>query len=1033
VNVDPLSCDAFSSTRNPWEGVNLLPFIDIALLRETIAKLCPPEKLSADERRRNQVGKVFCYQYDISCTNTVESPNKKIGLIDIVNSNSSVTVLHESRSQGTPFKPELIKGTQIPYPGFPSLNVFPIASVQLTPMGVNCFGSPSKYPNTLLSFHQIPEYPPLETMAESVLGRSVFVNWPMMHEGRVVEISDEFKSIRIGKDGKLKTVSFTDEASDRWLAQSEAMFQMYHTGNGVPGSGGVHIGEIKVRLKLLPLQGMRTNRANGSTKKLFGREEADVPLQLALLQAPAPDPRFVERGPLTLEDRFPAGSTVVLTKGKHRGCKGVVVGVVGNKNVGVSVSVLPTELPFGLAIARSVQESYLAGYDAARTLKMNPGLFGKITGKLQFEQQKYDLGLNLKSADGTCVVGYTRKKVDRRAQKGQNAWSAGDSLLVVGSDRAANEDSFQEKIQWEYTPRAVRLVRDYSQKFPQLFLFLKKNPNEKRYDANQVFGPNGEAWLPVIREWLNSHESAKLPRGPVTSESMSNEAVAACQKAADIRNLALKKKGYPKEALMKIPGTALYRECSTGATDVLLASDLNNNEGPELGDRIVNLCADGIPFGARGTVVAVHEASTTGSIEVVMDEEFIGGNSLQGACSNFRGRLCVWAHLLKVAPENSKGLVDKLVPKGAGQTAVLKIMSTIERDVKGHDGVSGAEEQKVSEASSGTGATELNEKPVARKGASRSPPRAASTDRSGSRARSTGRGGGQIQGKWREARGPDEGGGTGFKKGTRKGKNGLAQWKNVINPKPKSSPGPADQLKAMLGVSPNSQPSTATSTNELKALMGVSGAPTMMGASGPPAPADAAAGLKAMLGVNPNNGYAGPPASQPPPQPVSAADHLLHLMTSKQQRPPQGASPGFHPSPGQMSSFNFSYVEEGKEALPPQLVSLGRPGSGHMPMPMPPVPIQTYGPYAPTPTPFSSPFASPVVPGPQPRGDFPPLGGGGGVGIPAGPSEADFPPLGATPAKKIPPTPTKVEVPPPKPKAEPPSVMVPSAVAKARR
>ena len=44
---------------------------------------------------------------------------------------------------------------------------------------------------------------------------------------------------------------------------------------------------------------------------------------------------------------------------------------------------------------------------------------------------------------------------------------------------------------------------------------------------------------------------------------------------------------------------------------------------PELGDRVANLCANGVPFGARGTVVAIHDA-TEGCVEVLLDEEFIG-------------------------------------------------------------------------------------------------------------------------------------------------------------------------------------------------------------------------------------------------------------------------------------------------------------------------------------------------------------------------------------------------------------------------
>ena len=594
--------------KNPWEGVNLLPFIEINSLLSSIEEHCPPSKLTPAERERNQKGKIYLYTYDMTCNDTVKSPNQGIGLADIVKCHSQVTVFPEYDSEGVSFKPELIQGTQIPYPGFPSLNVLPIASSELVPIQVNCFGMPSKYPTMVLKLHEMPQMPPVETLADNVLGKSLFINWPMMHEAKVVAISDAKSEVRMVK-GKKKVKQFSKIEADRWALDSEAKMKGYLEGTSIPGSGGVQIGSVKYRLKLLPLQGMKTNPANGSTKKLFGKEEAEVPLQLALWQAPAPDPRFIERGPMTLEDRFPVGCNVVLTKGKYRGCIGNVVGIAEAKKVGVKVLTMPPEIPFGLALARSVYESYISSSDAARILKLHPSLFGKITGSLFFEPGKYDLGLNLKSGNGLCVAGFTRQKKEKdQSGRGANkkaekkAWGAGDSLLVIGSKRtqAADGDKVEERIQWEYTPKAIRLINEYRQKFPQLFTALVRMPNEKKYDATKVFGPNGADWLPMIREWLNNVESARLPRTPITTDTMSQEAVVAVERAADVRNLATKKKGFPKESLIKIPGSALYRENSTGATDVMLASDHNDNEAPELGDRVVNLCATGIPFGARG-------------------------------------------------------------------------------------------------------------------------------------------------------------------------------------------------------------------------------------------------------------------------------------------------------------------------------------------------------------------------------------------------------------------------------------------------
>ena len=45
--------------KNPWEGVNLLPFIEAQLLRDSIADFCPDTKLTPTELERNSRGKVF--------------------------------------------------------------------------------------------------------------------------------------------------------------------------------------------------------------------------------------------------------------------------------------------------------------------------------------------------------------------------------------------------------------------------------------------------------------------------------------------------------------------------------------------------------------------------------------------------------------------------------------------------------------------------------------------------------------------------------------------------------------------------------------------------------------------------------------------------------------------------------------------------------------------------------------------------------------------------------------------------------------
>jgi len=893
--------------RNPWEGVNILPFIDGTLLKQTIAKHCPDSALTADERHRNRLGKVYCYTYDAAVNDTVPSCNRDIGLPNIVKCNSRVDIIENLSVSNISFKPELVPGTKIPYPGFPSLNVLPIEHVELRNAGVNCFGFPSKYPNMILTMHTLPQMPGAAQLAENLIGRNIFVNWPMMHEAKVVAVSDSTCEVRKPK-GKSKTRNLSPPEVERWNSMSEMMKEQYVAGASYPGSGGISIGDVQIRLKVVPLQGMKTSPIDGSSKKLFGKEEADIPLQMALFSSPAPDPRFVERGPMQLKERFPPKCRVILTKGKYRGCTGTVLGAVDDEKVGVKVQVIPPEPPFGLAIARSVQESYISSMDAAKVLKIDPRVFGKITGSLFFSPGKYDLGLNLKYKDKRCVLGYTRVKPDanKNKKKDANAWSAGDTVLIVGSKRMSNDDSDsddnqKQRVIWEYTPKAVRLIAAYKNAFPRLFAAISKDPDAKFYDSKKAFGPKGEDVCSTVLGWLKGIETATIPRLPSTTEAMPVPAVHAVQRAADVRAANLEKDGAVKESNVKIPASAIYMERSTAATDVLLASEHSVSAPPELGDRVANLCANGVPFGARGTVVAIHDPKE-GCVEVVMDEEFIGGSTLQGSCANFRGKLCVWNHLLKISAADSQGIVESVIPAGSGKAVVDKLMKDIEVAEPPPEPKQPKEEKtKAQNVAPSSGRDPKN--PWT------SPSRTASAPRSGSapRAGSSSRGGRQRA--WNQARGPPEKI-VGFTKYGRKEKNGYDAWKKLV----KTDSQTKHNSKAPATKKEKAQGNNTSSEGQLKAMLGVKTASEPQPPVTENVDANAAAeGLKAMLGLGAGAATSQNESKSAPPN-ESAADILMQLMMNGNGAP---AMPVQHHAPAPPSGFNFTYVKEGEEQPQP--------------------------------------------------------------------------------------------------------------------
>ena len=80
----------------------------------------------------------------------------------------------------------------------------------------------------------------------------------------------------------------------------------------------------------------------------------------------------------------------------------------------------------------------------------------------------------------------------------------------------------------------------------------------------------------------------------------------AIERASDIHTTLNKTKGYRSFVVKGVPIEKVYSNVTRSQHDVALAYNLLE---PRLGDRIVNLTSSGVPFGLRGTVVTIHQAT----------------------------------------------------------------------------------------------------------------------------------------------------------------------------------------------------------------------------------------------------------------------------------------------------------------------------------------------------------------------------------------------------------------------------------------
>jgi 5'-3' exoribonuclease 1 len=661
--------------------------------------------LTDAEKKRNTFGKTLRIFYDpkivSTCFSTLPGSN---GFPDIPLCHTSVEpyVIPVGIKKKKKFKSQLMEGVQLPMAGFPSIYTIPLESVRLEHIRVNCFGMGSRKQTFII---KLP--PPSETCIpkpENLLGRTVLVNWPHLHEAFVVGISTLSGQYRLLQSAnKIEYKAHEPDQQTSWAQFSFTEVTKLLCGRGIPGSGGLDLGEhgISCCLHVLPLQGMVSDPYSGALRKQFGTTEAVVPLQLAVIDKVISDDRFQETEGVELTKRFPVESTALITSGPWLGCTAVVKRVDTKlEQVTVHVNTIDKEPPFGYVIAQQIKERFHPTFMICKQLGITPTTLGVISGGLTLLPMKEDIGLNLKFRKDLLLPGYARlvtrgnensnvTEAGEDESRDSNVWRKGDIVKIIGSSTASektetqpsknkkssgkNNKSFSDgndpsavSTTWEYSDRAVQLIAAYKSAFPYIFTNLDKASYSKNYLAKEILGVTctGEkaakeidAKMEEIKQWLDKQALGKTEQSkhiPITSKYLPIAAIRAIEAAGSIRAKEREKNARAnaqKPFVLQVQPFELFRPNPLVNQDLtgnqISATKSKNKGAPVLGDRVINISARGVPFGARGTVVATHVTSKC--VEVLFDEAFTGGEALYGTLSLDRGKLIPWNSLLCVS------------------------------------------------------------------------------------------------------------------------------------------------------------------------------------------------------------------------------------------------------------------------------------------------------------------------------------------------------------------------------------------------
>ncbi|KAL8571175.1 hypothetical protein ACOMHN_010636 [Nucella lapillus] len=595
-----------------WEAVVLIPFIDEHRL--LTAMQSREHLLTPEERQRNRHGPCCIYQYSPELQGFYRS--------HMPGHFPDLAVNHAHLREVPKFhfclEPQrlckgLLRGThlEVYYPGFPSLRHIP-HDHRLEKCGVKVFQMNSRGFNMMLTIHEPPERS-LEDLASELVGQTVWVGWPHLHEAKVFGVADERFKIEIEEHHKKGQNTPVVQWKRRELNKLE-LDRLYKEASTIRDKYrerfGVVVGKTTVLLYAGPLTGKKyvyTSHGRITAEQQFSANTIPYALQSTCkdIQVHSSDDMHLQ----TMEELFPTGAPVFMLGNPHYSCQGEVLEVDNHEGrVRVSFNVLQ-EPDFTLVYQGQQLENqqYMPGYVAAQRLGLNTHMLSRITGTVLIlrgdggnTESQANIGLNLKfTKRGEEVPGFTRK-----ADNG-----------------------------WQYSEKCVQAINNYLHEFSELWDYISSSHtgNSDIYTEVELFPEECAKKLKDVLKYLEGLPCAKISSVKSGADILGDTVVQSIELAVDF--IAEQNKKKQRKVKMQVKPHLLFRPLPNQGT-------LEPDPGTtfEMLDRVVVVkIGYSVPFGLRGTIVGIHPGETNMDTmyDVVFDQEFVGGIVLR--CSKNRG------------------------------------------------------------------------------------------------------------------------------------------------------------------------------------------------------------------------------------------------------------------------------------------------------------------------------------------------------------------------------------------------------------
>jgi 5'-3' exoribonuclease 1 len=567
--------------------------------------------LTPEEKARNTWGCALRFMYNPDLDLLYKSPMPDV-FPDLIHCRCLMTQYELPSLDGLPYRVGLLPGAKVgihALAGFPSLHTLPYRG-HLEQAGVTVFQQASKNDSMVITLQNLFEGQKTESLAHSKIGKKIFFGWPYLREGKVVAVSDNlfrYEVVSVGSTSKVVPIAHGPGQLVEFERDSNRIEENYSK------RFGVVTGEVEVLVHVAPLKGLRRTDEGAMVKDYAeGSPAAEITqaVQTTVAEVHSEDVRYIEKAPVPIEEEFPVESIAFFLGEFNYGRPLRVMGHQGNK---LDIQVLTLKHKESVLFAREIvhksekDKPYFPSYTVATLVGMRPLPLSKITSSFTVVsgETRLNLGLSLKfEARRQKILGYTR-----RVPEG-----------------------------WQFSNKALALIREYKTKFPEFIIALDRNPHKGtplHYVVNldfyepQDFYPAAIAdeKIAEIDKWLKSTEPRKLDRVPIEADQLDADVVQKIEAAA-AELPSNHADPYKPARISGVPRQAVLHPSHAEAR--------LQGQHFTVGDRVVYVQNSGkVEIAMRGTVVGINSST----LDVVFDTPIMSGSTLGGRCTEGRGSI----------------------------------------------------------------------------------------------------------------------------------------------------------------------------------------------------------------------------------------------------------------------------------------------------------------------------------------------------------------------------------------------------------